>query len=87
MRHFCTHPSFLEDEVEVLILQVMSIPIYKRPLFHGIFGAVFGIASVCGPLISGVFTTKISVSALQISSLLPAANSRYSWSSRSLGLC
>jgi MFS family permease len=39
---------------------VISIPLPKRPLYQGIFGAIFGVASVAGPLIGGVFTTNVS---------------------------
>ncbi len=36
------------------------IPIEKRGAYAGIIGAMFGIASVAGPLLGGVFTEKIS---------------------------
>ncbi len=39
---------------------VYAVPLHKRPLYQGIFGAVFGIASVIGPLLGGVFTTKVT---------------------------
>jgi len=29
-------------------------------MYQGIFGAVFGLASICGPLVGGVLTTKVS---------------------------
>jgi MFS family permease len=32
----------------------------KRPQYQGLFGAVFGIASVIGPLVGGAFTTKVT---------------------------
>lgn len=42
----------------VIILNV--IPLEKRPLFLGLNGAFFGIASVVGPLVGGAFTTNVS---------------------------
>lgn len=43
-----------------IILIVYTIPLEKRPAYTGLFGAVFGIASVVGPLLGGVFTDDIS---------------------------
>lgn len=34
-----------------IILMVTTIPLHKRPLYQGFFGAVFGVASVLGPLL------------------------------------
>jgi MFS family permease len=39
---------------------VYAVPLHKRPAYQGLFGAVFGIASVAGPLIGGAFTTNIT---------------------------
>ncbi|KAL1881855.1 hypothetical protein Daus18300_000908 [Diaporthe australafricana] len=39
---------------------VYAVPLHKRPLFQGLFGAVFGLASVIGPLLGGAFTSKVS---------------------------
>jgi hypothetical protein len=39
---------------------VLSVPLHKRPLYQGFFGAVFGLASVAGPLVGGAFTTNIT---------------------------
>jgi MFS family permease len=33
-----------------------SVPLHRRPFFQGLFGACFGVASVAGPLLGGVFT-------------------------------
>ncbi|KAI9697752.1 MAG: hypothetical protein M1836_004428 [Candelina mexicana] len=43
-----------------IIIIVHTVPLPKRPMFQGMFGGIFGIASICGPLIGGVFTTKVS---------------------------
>ncbi|KAI0840307.1 putative MFS aflatoxin efflux pump [Hypoxylon sp. FL0890] len=39
---------------------VYSVPLHKRPLYMGLFGAVFGLASVVGPLVGGAFTSNVT---------------------------
>ncbi|KAF9242437.1 hypothetical protein DTO013E5_7755 [Penicillium roqueforti] len=39
---------------------IHAVPLEKRPQIQGLFGALFGIASVVGPLIGGVFTSKVT---------------------------
>lgn len=36
------------------------IPLHRRPAFQGLFGVVFGVASVMGPLIGGGFTGGVT---------------------------
>ncbi|KAJ9604219.1 hypothetical protein H2200_011053 [Cladophialophora chaetospira] len=43
-----------------MILMMYAAPLEKRPAYMGLLGAVFGVASVAGPLLGGVFTTKVS---------------------------
>jgi len=39
-----------------MLIMIPMIPLHRRPAFQGLFGLVFGLASVMGPLIGGGFT-------------------------------
>lgn len=39
-----------------ITVTVYSVPLHRRPLFQGLFGAVFGLANVISPLLGGAFT-------------------------------
>ncbi|KAF7331021.1 Major facilitator superfamily transporter [Mycena venus] len=41
-----------------LIIVANVVPLRRRPLFTGMIGSTYGIASVCGPLMGGAFTDK-----------------------------
>ncbi|AEO67052.1 uncharacterized protein THITE_2032291, partial [Thermothielavioides terrestris NRRL 8126] len=43
-----------------LLIMIPMIPLHRRPAFQGLFGMVFGIASVLGPLIGGGFTGGVT---------------------------
>ncbi|KAJ7063877.1 MFS transporter [Mycena amicta] len=43
-----------------LIIIAHAAPLTKRPMYTGLIGAMFGIAAVAGPLLGGVFTTKLT---------------------------
>ncbi|MCJ1281990.1 hypothetical protein MMC26_001313 [Xylographa opegraphella] len=41
-----------------LIIIAYTVPLIKRPIYQGLIGGCYGIASVAGPLLGGVFTSK-----------------------------
>ena len=44
----------------VIVIIVYLVPLHKRPMFTGLIGACFGIASVVGPVLGGAFTSHVS---------------------------
>ncbi|KAI1134501.1 putative efflux pump [Hypoxylon sp. FL0543] len=43
-----------------LLILAHSVPLAKRPMYTGLVSAMYGIASVAGPLLGGVFTDKVT---------------------------
>jgi MFS family permease len=43
-----------------LIILAHSVALEKRPMYSGFIGSMYGIASVAGPLLGGVFTDKVT---------------------------
>lgn len=43
-----------------MVIMFHIIPLQQRPIYQGLFGAVFGIGSVIGPLLGGVFTDHVT---------------------------
>lgn len=39
---------------------VYAVPLQKRPQYQGMLGAIYGVASLIGPLIGGAFTTNVT---------------------------
>ena len=44
----------------LMVIMFHTVPLQKRPIYQGFFGAVFAVASVVGPLIGGTFTDKVT---------------------------
>lgn len=43
-----------------MLVIIPMVPLHIRPKFQGMFGMIFGVASVLGPLIGGGFTKSVS---------------------------
>jgi MFS family permease len=38
------------------MIVVVLVPLHKRPVFTSFFGMAFGVSSVLGPVVGGIFT-------------------------------
>ena len=43
-----------------MVIMFHTIPLQERPIYQGLGGAIFAVASVVGPLLGGTFTDKVT---------------------------
>jgi MFS family permease len=46
--------------VSILVIIAQITRLEQRPLLFGLFGAIFAVSSVVGPLLGGAFTDKVT---------------------------
>lgn len=44
----------------MMVIMFNILPLQQRPIYQGMFGAIFAIASVIGPVVGGIFTDKVT---------------------------
>lgn len=44
----------------LMVIMFNTIPLQQRPIYQGLFGAIFAVASVIGPVVGGSFTDKVT---------------------------
>ncbi|KFA51567.1 hypothetical protein S40293_03952 [Stachybotrys chartarum IBT 40293] len=44
----------------IMVIMFHTVPQQQRPIYQGLFGATFAVASVIGPLLGGVFTDQVT---------------------------
>ncbi|RFU80048.1 major facilitator superfamily transporter [Trichoderma arundinaceum] len=44
----------------LMVIMFHTIPLQQRPIYQGLFGAIFAVASVVGPVVGGTFTDKVT---------------------------
>lgn len=42
-----------------ILIVTQTVPLHRRPLYTGMVGAMFGVASVAGPLMGGALTDRV----------------------------
>lgn len=43
-----------------MVILSHAVPLHKRSLYQGMFGSIYGISSVLGPLLGGAFTSEVT---------------------------
>lgn len=44
----------------LMVMMVYTVPLQQRPIYQGLFAAIFAIGSVIGPLLGGVFVDRVT---------------------------
>lgn len=44
----------------IMVIMFHTVPQQQRPIYQGLFGATFAVASVIGPVLGGVFTDQVT---------------------------